>query len=241
MKLQGLGIICAIILLPIAVILSYYIQMQVDTINLRTSYDTKILDATHDAVAALELNTANEKLSNVSDSLRSILEASNNVFFNTLLTDFGMSNASKSTFEPFVPAILYTLYDGYYIYSPTRSPDVLKYGDYVSVTLQGSTKVECGVLYGSGEAGGMDIPRPIYDTGDSNYYDANNQALIAVNGQAITEIEGQMFYRKDPTKTASTGAHSYTIIAHSLTEGDIEYTTDINAALLKNDFIVGFL
>ena len=149
MKLQGLGIIFAIIILPIAVILSYYIQMQVDTINLRTSYDSKVLDATYDAVAALELNTANEKLSDVSDSLRSILEASNNVFFNTLLTNFGLSNASPSLFQPYVPAILYTLYDGYYIYSPTRSPDVLKFGDYGAVTLGTDVQVDVGtVSYG---------------------------------------------------------------------------------------------
>ncbi len=127
MKLQGMGIIFAIVILPIAVILSYYIQMQVDTINLQTSYDAKIIDATHDAMAALELNTANENMSTVSDSLRSILEASNSIFFNTLLTDFGLSNGKNSLLEPYVPAILYTLYDGYYIYSQTNTPTVLKY------------------------------------------------------------------------------------------------------------------
>ena len=44
-------------------ILSYYINLQIDTIDLKTSYDTKLLDATHDTMRAFEINTANEDLS----------------------------------------------------------------------------------------------------------------------------------------------------------------------------------
>ncbi len=128
MKLQSLGIVFAIIILPMVIILTYYVQMQVDTIALQTSYDSKLLKATHDAMSAFEINTANEDLSAVSDSLRTIIEASNNIFFNTLATNFGISNASKSNIEPYIPAILYTLYDGYYIYSPTEQPVIKKYG-----------------------------------------------------------------------------------------------------------------
>lgn len=125
MKLQGLGILFALIVLPVILVLTYYIQLQVDTINLQNQYDTKLLDATHDAMSSFEINTANEDLSTVSDSLRTIIDASTNVFFNSLATNFGMSNASKSYVEPYVPAILYTLYDGYYISAPTKVPTVL--------------------------------------------------------------------------------------------------------------------
>ena len=124
MKIQSLAVIFAIIILPMIIILSYYIHREVDTIALQTAYDTKLIDATHDAMASFELNTANEDLSSVSDALRSIIEASNNTFFNTLATNLGMSNANKSYVQSYVPAILYTLYDGYYIYSPTRVPEV---------------------------------------------------------------------------------------------------------------------
>ena len=124
MKVQSLAVIFAIIILPMIIILSYYIHREVDTIALQTAYDTKLIDATHDAMASFELNTANEDLSSVSDALRSIIEASNNTFFNTLATNLGMSNANKSYVQSYVPAILYTLYDGYYIYSPTRVPEV---------------------------------------------------------------------------------------------------------------------
>lgn len=125
MKLQGISVIFALIVLPLILVLSYYIQLQVETINLQNEYDAKLLDSTRDAMAAFEINTANEDLSTVSDSLRTIIEASTNVFTNTLATNLGMSNASKSYLEPYVPALLYTLYDGYYINAPTQVPTVL--------------------------------------------------------------------------------------------------------------------
>ena len=125
MKIQSLAVIFAIIILPIIIILSYYIHREVDTIAAQTAYDTKLIDATHDAMAAFELNTANEDLSSVADALRSIIEASTNVFFNSLATNLGMSNANKDFVRPYIPGILYTLYDGYYIYAPTRVPEVL--------------------------------------------------------------------------------------------------------------------
>lgn len=144
MKIQSLAVIFAIIVLPIIIILSYYIHGQIDTIALQIAYDTKLIDSTHDAMASFEINTANENLSSVADSLRSIIEASTNVFFNTLATNFGISNAGNSAVDSYIPAILYTLYDGYYIYSPTRNPTILTYnGDdivYVGdrgVTFQG--------------------------------------------------------------------------------------------------------
>ena len=131
MKLQGLGIVFAIIILPVIIILSYYIQISVDTIALQTSYKSKLNSSTYDSMKAFEMNTANENLSNVADSLRSIIDASNSVFFDSLASNFGMSNANKSLFQAYVPAILYTLYDGYYIYSPTKQPELLTYQDWM--------------------------------------------------------------------------------------------------------------
>lgn len=125
MKLQGMSIVFALVMVPIILVLSYYIGLQVDTIELQTSYDSKLLDSTYDAMSAFELNTANEDLSTVSDSLRTIIEASYNVFINNLSTNLGMSNANKSYVEPNIPAVLYTLYDGYYICAPTKVPTVL--------------------------------------------------------------------------------------------------------------------
>ena len=120
MKLQSFGVVFALIVIALILVLIYYIQLQVDNIELQTEYDTYLLTATHDAMSSFELNTANEDLSSVSDSLRTIIEASSNIFINSLATKMGMSNASKSYIEPYIPAMLYTLYDGYYIYAPTK-------------------------------------------------------------------------------------------------------------------------
>ncbi|MBR3614266.1 MAG: hypothetical protein IKL55_03715 [Clostridia bacterium] len=125
MKLQGVSVIFALIVLPLILVLTYYIHLQVDTLQLQNEFDKKLLDSTYGAMSAFEINTANEDLSSVSDALRTIIEASNNVFFNTLATNLGMSNASKSYLEPYIPALLYTLYDGYYISTPTRTPQFL--------------------------------------------------------------------------------------------------------------------
>ena len=126
MKVDGLGVVLSIILLPIILIVTYYIQLEVDTIATENSYNTKLLDATYDAMSAFEINTANESLSSVADSMRSIILASNNIFLNTLATNLGLSNSSKEYLEPYVPAVLYTLYDGYYIYAPTEIPKVAR-------------------------------------------------------------------------------------------------------------------
>jgi len=134
MKLQQMTVVFVIVFLPIILVTSYFISLQVDTIDKQQEYDTKLLDATYDAMSAFELNTANEDLASVADSLRSIIDASNNIFFNTLATNLGVSNASKAYVQPYVPAILYTLYDGFYIYSPTSQPEVCtdKFGQTIS-------------------------------------------------------------------------------------------------------------
>ena len=141
MKLQTFGVIFVLIFIPLVLVLSYYIQVQISTLTLQNQYNSKLLDATYDAMSAFEINTANEDLSSVSDSLRTIIEASTNIYFNTLATNLGLSNASKSLIEPYVPAILYTLYDGYYIYTPTKVPEILIDDDGNALTL-GSNDIE---------------------------------------------------------------------------------------------------
>lgn len=135
MNLQAITVIFIVIFLPIILVSNFYIQREMDTITIQNSYDTKLIDATTDAISAFELNTANEDLSLIPDSLRSICEASTNVFTTTLATNLGISSASKNKVLPYIPAIVFTLYDGYYIYSPTQQPKIIvdKDGVYVKV------------------------------------------------------------------------------------------------------------
>ncbi len=127
MRLQNLIIIFIVIALPVILILSVYVNYQIDAANLQASYDSTFLGATYDMLSAFQLNSTNNKYSTVSDSLIRDIEASINVFSNSFGTGLGLRGTSKANVMNYVPAILFTLYDGYYIYTPTRSPEDLYY------------------------------------------------------------------------------------------------------------------
>jgi len=61
MKLQNMTVIFSIIIIPVTLILSAYIGIQIDTVLSVQKYDTALMGATHDAVAAFELNTISNK------------------------------------------------------------------------------------------------------------------------------------------------------------------------------------
>lgn len=134
MKIQYLAIIFVIIILPISIVISSYIQTQIDTISLQTTYSTKLQTATADAIKSFQLNTINNKYSTVSDSKIRDIEASISTFYNSLGTELGASGYSKDTLKEYIPAILYTMYDGYYIY-----------GEYWNETLEGDDKYQYGL------------------------------------------------------------------------------------------------
>lgn len=190
MKLQGMSVVFALVAIPLILVLTYYIQLQVDTINLQSEYDTKLLGATYDAMSSFEINTANEDLSSVSDSLRTIIEASSNVFINTLATNLGMSNASKSYIEPYIPALLYTLYDGYYIYSPTKVPTVLTDSDGNAVSV-GDAGVKCI---------GTDYTYTTYPEGT----DDDSKEYLKIKDLTNEDDYGQLLYLKKGTTSTYT-------------------------------------
>ncbi len=121
MKIQTMAIILIIIILPITLILTAYTKTQIDTISVQTLYTTKLKDATYDAVSAFQLNTVHNTFSTVSDSMRRDITAAIQTFMSTLASNLGMSGATGATLKPYVPAIVFTLYDGYYIYAPSYS------------------------------------------------------------------------------------------------------------------------
>ncbi len=123
MDYKKLSIIFVIILLPISIVLSEYIQNQIDTLALQTEYKTMLISSTYDAVTAYQINTQSASIATGEDNKRYVL-ASVNTFFNSLATNMGVSGTSKIDLQSYVPAILFTSYDGYYIYSPTKMPEV---------------------------------------------------------------------------------------------------------------------
>lgn len=117
MKLQHIAIIFVLIIVPISLIMASYIQNQIDAITLQTAYDANLINATHDAMKAFQLNTTNNMYSSISDSKIRDIQASVNTFYNSLNTSMAQYVQRAKEFEAYVPAILFTLYDGYYIYT----------------------------------------------------------------------------------------------------------------------------
>lgn len=134
MKIQHLAIIFVIIILPISMVITYYIQKQIDTIGLQTDYNMKLQTATADAIKGFQLNTINNKYSTVSDSKIRDIEASISTFYNSLGTELGASGYTAEDLKSYIPAIVYTMYDGYYIY-----------GKYWNETIEDSYKYQYGL------------------------------------------------------------------------------------------------
>lgn len=113
MKLQYLAVIFVIIMIPIFLVLSIYMDTRLDTIELQNLYTSYLNDATYDAVKTFQLNTNNNYYSSISDSKIRDIDASINTFFNSLTDN---TKLTKQELQSYLPAMVYTLYDGYYIY-----------------------------------------------------------------------------------------------------------------------------
>lgn len=128
MKLSNLSVIFIVLAIPLILILSYYISLQRDTINMQTSYNTKLLESTKEAIEAFEINTVewNEAYSETADSKRRDVMASINTFTTALANNLGVSGTSKEYLLTHIPAVAFTLYDGFYIYSPSETKFTVK-------------------------------------------------------------------------------------------------------------------
>ena len=118
MKIQSLAIIFVIIILPISLVLSAYTKTRVETLNLQAQYDTKLDSATYDALKAYQMNSFQSKTGDFTNSKIRDIKASVNTFFNSMSTNFSTLGYTKESLQNYVPAIVYTMYDGYYIYAP---------------------------------------------------------------------------------------------------------------------------
>lgn len=119
MKVQYIAIIFIIIMIPLMLVLTVYTQSQIDNLGVQLQYDTKLYDATYDGMKAFQLNTVNNKYSQVADSLKRDVEAAIKTFITSLSNNLSLSGYSIKDVSPYIPSILFTLYDGYYIYAPT--------------------------------------------------------------------------------------------------------------------------
>ena len=120
MKLHNLTIIFIIIILPIVLVLSTYIGYEIKTINKQNMYNTGINTATHDAIFAYEINTKNDSYSNNAENKRSNVKASIKTLENSLSNSCKLGLYNNSEIEEYIPAIVFGMYDGFYMYAPSE-------------------------------------------------------------------------------------------------------------------------
>lgn len=118
MKLEGLTVIFLIIIIPIALVLSEYINNKIETEKTELTYDMRLLNSTYDAIKAYQINTVNNAFGDNTNSKIQDIESAANVFLNSLANNLDYTGYKLNTLQEYVPAIVFTLYDGYYIYSP---------------------------------------------------------------------------------------------------------------------------
>lgn len=144
MKIQSLGILFVLIILPITILLTEYSQAQLTTLTLESKYDAALITATYDALKAFQINTFNDAHSDIVDSKISSIEASANAFYNSIESGLAMRGYDKEDIQLYTPALVYTMYDGYYIYSPyTNVADVNTTNQTVDINLS-SGKIDYG-------------------------------------------------------------------------------------------------
>ena len=117
MKIQYLAVIFIIIIMPIIIVFSEYLNTQVNIVGIEQKYDERLFDSTHDSIKAFQLNTINSMYYTPQSRVNNI-ELSVNTFFNSLVTSFQFDGNLSSAMKSYVPAVIFTMYDGYYIYAP---------------------------------------------------------------------------------------------------------------------------
>lgn len=127
MKLSQLTVIFIIIIIPIVLLTSFYISTGLKTIKYQALYNTGLLTATHDAIYAFEKNTINNAYSDNAETKRNILKSSVKAFEKSLCSTCGISAFNTNEIEEYVPALVFGMYDGFYIYAPSYNSQTRKY------------------------------------------------------------------------------------------------------------------
>ena len=207
MKYQYLAVIFVIIMLPISLVFSAYISAQLDTLDLQISYDTKLDNTTYDAIKAFQLNTVNSSTSDLTNSKIRDIEAAANSFFTSLATNFNMAGYNSDILQEYVPALVFTLYDGFYIYSPfentldeetrSRLPANVTYTGGEEVTgLKPYIYYSCRYIKGNIDVTiTYSLDNYITVQGTDKYGNGINDAGYLIDDVTYNSVTGQVTYR----------------------------------------------
>ena len=146
MKLQNLTVIFIIIIIPVVLLVSLYISTGLKTIKYQSLYDAGLLTATHSAISAFELNTTNDAYSDNAETKRNILKSSVKMFEKSLANTCEISSYNVDEIEEYIPAIVFGMYDGFYMYAPSLNPKTRKYEHSLKNYVYYSEKLDDGTV-----------------------------------------------------------------------------------------------
>ena len=184
MKLQNMTVIFIIIMIPIILVVSYYIGLQINTITMQKNYTVKLQTAAKDSIQALEINTVewNSASSNLADSKRRDVLAAINTFTTSLANGMGIGGAGKGRIQTYIPAIVYTMYDGYYIYSASwvKDQDTIEKDQNGKDVNYGRTQFDNNEIKYKGTSSYQYILKP-YSPYSARYVNVNGNVDVTVN------------------------------------------------------------
>ena len=136
MKYQHLAVIFCLIIVPISIVVGLFTNNMIKVSEKEAEYTSLLYNSTYDAVRAYQINTQNNNYSSEKTSRIRDITASVNSFFNSMANGLSSSGYTKTQLNDYIPAILYNLYDGFYIYGAYNNYAQLKNKEY---TMSGGT------------------------------------------------------------------------------------------------------
>lgn len=248
MRIQNLAIIFLVIAIPLIMILSYYLNLQQDTLKLQAEYDTKLLEATKEGIKAFEVNTvdwsewASKKSS---QTLKSNANAVINTFTTSLANNLNLSGTAKEYMLNYIPAVALTMYDGYYIYSQSYAPVTLENSDGVQLfrdTTQAGNKITTDSSIG-------EILYRAEGTGDTYTYEYVNSSgaseIITIKDLTTDVTKAKREYKHTlSNQTAYSARYKRTglnvVVNYTLDNRIYVYGTLDNESIDKDGYLVYF-
>lgn len=217
MKIQNMAIIFLAIVIPLIAILSYYLDLQQKTLILQSEYDIKLSEATKDGIDAFEINTVD--WGNKKGGTRTNASAMVSATITSLANHLFVSGTAKEYMQNYIPAMVVTMYDGYYIYSP----------NYVPVTKQDVDGLQ---LFEYSELGQDRTAEEVTETVGGT--------VKTIKGKILFEEEGNATGTTDINKAKTEYKHELsnkTAYSEKLSNGCvISYTLDNKISVYGSDF-----
>lgn len=204
MKLQTLTLLFILIIVPITVTVSKFLDTELITIRNQTNYDAILTNSTYDAIEAFQINESNSSTNDITTEKMRDVNASVKSFYNSLASNLSSEGYTAEDLEGFIPCLVYGLYDGYYIYTSYTDDETheRKYGlkPYVYYT-ERITRGAQGDLTISYTLDNYIIITGIDTTGNeiakSGYFTSDEAISYVNNGEHLIEnidFEGSILY-----------------------------------------------